>query len=162
MENSKSHGQGFLHRSSGQKLGGKSKGHRSNGQGSTSRRTDAIIRVRVIDATVAFPNLPSTHCEKRFGDGFPHPKHRRREPSLEVEATKRGTLDLGGSCCVGKCDETHGPPELRHVATCAPCQIYNPRRFDISKPADEPKANVQTEAMTSCGVDRTERPGLRR
>ena len=95
MENSKSHGQGFLHRSSGQKLGGKSKGHRSNGQGSTSRRTDAIIKVRIIDATVAFPNLPSTHCEKRFGDGFPHPKHRRREPSLEVEATKRGTLDLG-------------------------------------------------------------------
>ena len=162
MEISKSHGQGFLHRSSGQKLGGKSKGHRSDGQGSTSRRTDAIIKVRIIDATVAFPNLPSTHCEKRFGDGFPHPKHRRREPSLEVEATKRGTLDLGGSCCVGKCDETRGPPELRHVATCAPCQVYSPRRFDISKPTDEPKANVQTEAMTPCGVDGTKRSELRR
>ena len=162
MEISKSHSQGFPRRSSGQKLGGKSKGRRSNGQGSTSRRTDAIIKVRIIDATVAFPNLPSTHCEKRFGDGFPHPKHRRREPSLEVEATKRGTLDLGGSCCVGKCDEIRGPPKSRHVATYAPCQIHNPRRFDISKPADEPKANVQTEASTPCGVDGTKRSKLRR
>ena len=105
MKISKSHGQGFPRRSSGQKLGGKSKGRRSNGQGSTSRGTDTIIKVRAIDATVAFPNQPGTHYERRFGDGFPQPKHRRREPSLEVEATKRGTLDLGGSCCVGKCDK---------------------------------------------------------
>ena len=135
MENSKSHGQGFLHRSSGQKLGGKSKGHRSNGQGSTSRRTDAIIRVRVIDATVAFPNLPSTHCEKRFGDGFPHPKHRRREPSLEVEATKRGTLDLGGSCCVGKRDEDvdhQNHDTWRHALSASRITL------DASTPQDQP------------------------